>query len=201
MTKGGLGGAERVEIDEVEALHRWLDDHGAQEAGVWVVTWKKGADPARHVPAAEVGKAALAHGWIDSLPRKLDEARSMLYIAPRKPGSNWSRANKERIAQLRAEGRMRPGGEAAVARAMKDGSWTALDEVEDLVVPDDLARALDTASRRTWEAFPRSVRRGALEQLLNARTDATRRKRIAIIVDAIARKERPFEWRGPKNRR
>ena len=198
MTKRILETAERVEIDSADALHAWLDRHGGQQEGVWVVTWKKGADPEAHVSAAEVGATALAHGWIDSLPRKLDETRSMLYIAPRKPGSNWSRVNKERIARLRAEGRMRPEGEAAVARAEADGSWTALDEVEDLVVPDDLARALDTEARKTWDAYPRSVRRGALEQLVTAKTDATRAKRIAIIVEATAAGERPFQWRGPK---
>ena len=201
MTGRSLDSAARVEIDDADALHRWLDAHGDQDTGIWVVTWKKGADPERLVSAAEVGKAALAHGWIDSLPRKLDAARSMLYIAPRRPGSNWSRVNKERIAELRAEDRMRPEGEAAVTRAMKDGSWSALDDVENLVVPDDLARALGPAGRATWEAFPRSVRRGALEQLQTAKSEETRARRVATIVEAAAKGERPFQWRGPKNRR
>ena len=43
-----------------------------------------------------------------------------------------------------------------------DGSWTALDTVETLTEPTDLAAALDAdpAARTSWDAFPRSTNEG-----------------------------------------
>ena len=81
---------------------------------------------------------------------------------------------------------------------MADGTWTALDGVEALEVPPDLAAALDALppARANWDAFPRSVRRGVLEFLLNAKRAETREKRIAEIARVAADDIRPFQWRG-----
>ena len=105
-------------------------------------------------------EAALAYGWIDSTAGTLDDERSMLWFARRRPNSGWSRPNKERIARLEAAGLMAPPGKQAVEIAKENGSWTLLDDVWNLVVPDDLtprwpsARALGsngTRSRRRAE--------------------------------------------------
>jgi uncharacterized protein YdeI (YjbR/CyaY-like superfamily) len=60
---------------------------------------------------------------------------------------------------------MTDAGRRVVEAAKADGSWTLLDDVEDLVVPPDLAAAFDAVpgSREQWEAFPRSAKRGILE--------------------------------------
>ena len=62
---------------------------------------------------------ALAFGWVDSKPRKLDDARTMLYFAPRKAGSGWSKPNKERVERLVAGGQMTAAGLAKVEAAQK----------------------------------------------------------------------------------
>jgi uncharacterized protein YdeI (YjbR/CyaY-like superfamily) len=122
----------------------------------------------------------------------------MLWIAPRKPGSNWSKPNKDRVARLEAAGLMAGPGRQAVERARADGTWTALDAVEALEVPPDLAAALDALppARAHWDAFPRSVRRGALERILTARRPETRAARIAEVARLAADNLRPFQWRG-----
>ena len=86
-------------------------------------------------------------------------------LQPAKVGSGWSRPHKLRIQTLERDGLMAPAGRRVIDTAKADGSWTMLDDVEDLVVPDDLASALDTVpeARRHSEAFPRSVCRGSLE--------------------------------------
>jgi uncharacterized protein YdeI (YjbR/CyaY-like superfamily) len=169
----------RVEVDSREAWRGWLEANHGRTESVWVVTWKK-ADPERHVPYGALVEEALAFGWIDSLPRKLDEARSMLLMSPRKAGSAWSAANKARVERLTTEGRMAPAGLAAVDRAKADGSWSKLDAVEALEIPDDLARAFGAhpGSRETFEAFPRSVRRGVLEWIEQAKRPETRARRV-----------------------
>lgn len=193
MAKRVLEGAEEVEVADRRALRDWLAAHRGRARGVWLVTGKRASGA--YVPYEEIVRECLAWGWVDSLTRAKDETRSMLWISPRKPGSNWSRVNKAHVAALEAEGAMQAPGRAAVERAKADGTWTALDAVEDGVVPEDLAAALGDL-RGVWDGWPRSVRRGALEVLLNARRPETRAAKVAAIVRAARDGERPFQWRG-----
>ncbi len=189
--------AEEIEIASAEALHDWLSRNHARDAGVWIVIGKKAAG-ARYLPVGEVIRACLAWGWVDSMSRGKDELHTMLRIAPRRAGSAWSRINKDHVAALQAQGAMRAPGAAAVARAMQDGSWSALDEVEAGLVPPDLAAALaaQPGLRETWDGYPRSVIRTALERLATAKTQATRDKRLQLIVEAAAAGRRPFQRDG-----
>jgi uncharacterized protein YdeI (YjbR/CyaY-like superfamily) len=197
MAKRPLTDAPEVEVASRGALRDWLAENQHRAAGVWLVTYKR-ADPDRYLPYDAIVEECLAFGWVDSLPRAKDELRGMLWIAPRKPGSNWSRANKERVARLEAAGLMAEAGRAAVARAKADGTWAALDAVEALDVPPDLAAALDARppARPNWDAFPRSVRRGVLERILSARRPETRVARIEEVARLAAENQRPFQWRG-----
>ncbi|SFS02242.1 YdeI/OmpD-associated family protein [Yoonia litorea] len=198
MAKRPLTDASLVTFEALSDLRDWLAANHSQEAGIWAVTYKK-AVPDKYISTGEIVDACLSYGWVDSLVRGLDEERTMLYISPRKPGSNWSRVNKEKVARLIKDGLMTPAGEAVIARSQKDGSWTALDDVENLVIPPDLQVAFDavTGSEQNWHAFPRSVKRGALEILLNAKRPATRAKKITQIVEDSAANRRPFQW-SPK---
>ncbi len=191
-----LENAPEVEVLSRADLRAWLSANGATSSGVWLVTHKR-SEGDRHVPTEEVVQECLAHGWVDSLGRARDERRTMLWISPRRPGSNWSRINKAHVERLEAAGLMTPAGRAAVERAVQDGTWTALDGVEALEVPPDLASALDGPLRAVWDGYPRSVRRGALEILLNARRPGTRAAKVAAIREAAAKGERPFQWRKP----
>lgn len=190
---------ERVEVDSRDAWRRWLEANHERTESVWAVTWKK-AHPERHVPYDALVEEALAFGWVDSLPRKLDAARSMLLMSPRKPGSAWSAANKARVERLLSDGRMAKAGLAAVERAKADGTWSKLDGVEALDVPDDLARAFEDhrGSRETFEAFPRSVRRGILEWIVQAKRPETRARRVEETARLAAENRRAagFERKG-----
>lgn len=192
---GALDAAPQVHAETREAWRAWLDAHHATTPGAWLVSWKK-ATGRPFVSYDDAVEEALAVGWVDSQPRTLDAGRAMRYFAPRKAGSGWSAPNKARIARLEAEGRMAPAGAAAVARARADGSWTALDAVEALVVPDDLAAALDAhdGARAHWDAFPRSARRGILEWIVQAKRAETRAGRIEETARLAARNERANQW-------
>jgi uncharacterized protein YdeI (YjbR/CyaY-like superfamily) len=136
------GGYEQVQVGSRLEWRAWLVENHATARGVWLVTWKK-ASGGPHVPYDEIVEEALAHGWVDSKGRKLDNDRWQLLITPRNPQSKWSRANKRRIERLNSAGLMHPAGEAAVALAKENGAWSALDEVESLAEPDELRQALD----------------------------------------------------------
>jgi uncharacterized protein YdeI (YjbR/CyaY-like superfamily) len=110
--------------------------------------------------------------------------------------------NKQRVERLTAAGLMTPAGLAAVEVARERGTWTALDEVEDGVEPDDLRAALDAvpAARREWDAFPRSARRAILEWVGSAKRPATRAQRVATVVGEASEGRRANQWRRPGDR-
>lgn len=185
-----------------QAWRDWLAAHHARDTGVWLVTYKKATGQPR-IEYDEAVEEALCFGWVDSKPRKLDEARSMLWFAPRKPRSAWSRPNQQRVERLLAAGRMAPAGLAKVEAARADGSWNRLDAVEALEVPDDLRRAFSRhrGSAAHFEAFPRSARRGILEWIAQAKRPETRAARVAQTAELAALNQRANQWPGPKGSR
>lgn len=175
----------------------WLAENHGRTEGVWLVSYKKATGKPR-VEYAEAVEEALCFGWVDSKPGKLDAERSVLWFAPRKPGSRWSGPNKERVARLVAAGLMAPAGLAKVEAARRDGSWAALDAVEALEVPPDLAAALAARPPAAdhFAAFPRSVRRGILEWIVAARRPETRARRVEETARLAAENRRANQWRG-----
>lgn len=182
---------ERFHAESRDEWQRWLAHNHDTSDGVWLVSWKKSTGKPQ-VTYEECVEAALAYGWIDSTAGTLDDERSMLWFARRRPNSGWSRPNKERIARLEAAGLMAPPGKRAVEVAKENGSWTQLDDVWNLVVPDDLDAALAErkGAREQWDAFSPSARRGILEWIVHAKREDTRRKRIEETAEAAARGER-----------
>ncbi len=185
-------------VETRSAWRAWLDAHHRDATGVWAVTWRRSTG--RPAPSYdELVEEALCVGWVDSVARKLDDEQTMLRFSPRRPGSGWARPNKQRIERLLVDGRMRPAGIAAVERAKADGTWSMLDEVENLVVPDDLAAALAARppAAATFEGFPRSVRRGILEWIVQAKRPQTRERRVRETAELAHRGERANQWRPP----
>lgn len=186
--------AERFEPASLAEWRDWLARHHGRGVGVWLVTRRAGTGGPR-ITYEESVEQALCFGWVDSTGNKLDAERTMLWFAPRKPRSGWARTNKIRIERLIAEGLMEPAGLALVEAAKADGSWTLLDDVEDLVVPDDLAAAFSEVGRAHWDAFPRSARRGILEWIVQAKRPGTRARRIAETAEKAEVNERANQWR------
>jgi uncharacterized protein YdeI (YjbR/CyaY-like superfamily) len=176
----------------------WLEQHHGRAEGVWLVSYKQATGKPR-VTYDEAVEEALCFGWVDSKGNKLDEERSLLWFAPRKRGSGWSRPNKERVERLSAAGLMTPAGQAKIDAAQADGSWSLLDAVENMEIPPDLAEALAsyTAATGNFAAFPPSAKRGILQWIVQAKTPATRAKRIAETARLAQENQRANQWRKP----
>jgi uncharacterized protein YdeI (YjbR/CyaY-like superfamily) len=174
----------------------WLEKNNGREEGVWLVSYKKATGKPR-VEYDEAVEEALCFGWIDSKGAKLDAERSLLWFSPRKARTGWSRSNKERVERLIAAGLMTPAGLAKVEAAKRDGSWTALDAVEALEVPPDLAQALAgyPEAERHFAAFPRSVKRSILEWIAAAKRPETRARRVEETARLAAENKRANQWR------
>ncbi|NEQ51074.1 MAG: hypothetical protein F6K11_13225 [Leptolyngbya sp. SIO3F4] len=175
----------------------WLETNHASAVSVWLILYKKDSGTPS-LTYREAVEEALCFGWIDSKPNKRDAVSYYQFFARRNAKSNWSRLNKTIVERLLTEGRMAPAGLEMIRVAKETGTWTALDDVENLVVPDDLQHALDKYPKAFayWEAFPRSVKRGILEWILNAKRPATRQKRIEETARMAAENKRANQFRA-----
>jgi uncharacterized protein YdeI (YjbR/CyaY-like superfamily)/molybdopterin converting factor small subunit len=188
VSGGAQAQAERVHAESVGEWHAWLAANHERSDGVWLVSWKRRSGRPR-IAYEEAVIEALAWGWIDSRAASLDDDREMLWYSPRRRGSDWSRSNKQRVARLEAEGRLMPAGRAAIEQAKADGSWTRLDDVEDLIVPADLGAVLTSrpGALERWEALSRTVRRQALAEIARAKRPQTRQRRVEAAADLVSR--------------
>ncbi len=165
----------------------WLEANHEAEAGVWLIYAKKNAG-IEGISYEEAVQEALCFGWIDSIGRSLGEKQMSLVFTPRKPGGTWAKSNKDRIARLIEEGRMTPAGMAKIEQAKADGSWNALDDFEDLTMPEDLAAALATnaTADANFAAFSPGARRTYLWWIITAKRPETRARRVEETVRLAA---------------
>ncbi|QLG43985.1 YdeI/OmpD-associated family protein [Costertonia aggregata] len=161
----------------------WLDENHHVCDGIYLIfyTIAHEKDSMRWEEAVRV---ALCYGWIDSTVKSLGDGKRRQYFCPRKPKSVWSKVNKQHIKELLQEGLMHESGLASIKIAKENGSWVALDDVENGVVPEDLQKAFDkhTKALKNYNSFTRGQRKSYLYWLNQAKRDETRRKRIAEII-------------------
>lgn len=184
MSMSRLEDAEQIQPTSRAQLRRWLMKNHEASRGVWLVFYTK-ASGKPHLPYEDVIRELLCFGWIDSTVRKIDDERNAMYVAPRKKGGTWASTNKARVKQLIADGLMQPAGMAAIERAKKDGSWTILDPVEALEVPDDLAKALrrHPRAKKRYEALSKSAKQQVLWSVVSAKRIETRKARIQKFIE------------------
>lgn len=188
----------RVEAASREELRAWLAANHRRTESVWLATWKKAAG-AKHIPYDAIVEEALCFGWIDSRPQRLDAERSMRLLSPRKPGSAWSDANRERAERLIRDGRMTEAGLAKIEAAKRDGSWTRIAGAQTGAAPADLAAALARypSAAGHFAAFPPSSKRIILEWIAQAKRPETRAKRIEETAEKASRNIRANHYRQP----
>jgi uncharacterized protein YdeI (YjbR/CyaY-like superfamily) len=191
---------ESLTVDTPEEFRRWLQKNHRKKIEIWLNFYRKSSGK-QTLTIAQAVEEALCFGWIDSKPNKLDHERSLLWFAPRKPATGWSRSNKERAERMIAAGLMAPAGLAKIEAAKNDGSWTALDAVEELEIPEDLARALASFPHAAahFAAFPRSAKRGILEWILNAKRHETRAARVFETANLANEDRRANQWRDRRH--
>ena len=166
-------------VESAEMLRDWLEENHNKSDSIWLVKWKKDSGKP-YISYEEIVDVLLCFGWIDSLPRKLNEEKSMLRISPRNPKSNWSATNKAKVEALMNEGKMAPSGIRAVNKAKENGTWDFLNDVEELTVPPDLKKELTKYDKAEYyfNRFPPSSKRGILEWIKTSKKETTREKRI-----------------------
>ena len=200
-TVGGVESVGAVPVDAVHPLTReawraWLAEHHGRGSGVWLVSYKKATGLARFGYDAAV-EEALCFGWVDSKANKLDAARSMLWFAPRKPRTGWSRPNKLRIEKMTAAGLMAEAGLAKVRAAQAEGrgrrwmGWRRWRFRQTSWPRSSGIRVRRSGSRRF------RGRRSGLEWIVVAKRAETRAARVEETARLAARGERANQWKPP----
>ncbi len=179
-----------------QAWRKWLEKNHAKEKNVRLVLYHKGSKTPS-VRYDEAVEEALCFGWIDSKANKRDEESYLQLFSKRNPKSKWSKSNRERVEKLIAQGKMTPAGLELIDLAKQTGTWTALDPVQESVIPEDLQQAFDRNAKawQNFSAFPPSSKRIILEWILNAKRPETRQKRIEETVTLAAKNIKANHYR------
>ena len=174
----------------------WLAEHHATSAGIWLIYFKKESGKPR-VAYEDAVEEALCFGWVDSRPNAIDDQSYMQLFSPRKAKSPWSKINKKRVEQLIAQGLMTEAGLKKIEAAKADGSWNSYDEVDDLVMPDDLAQALaaNETANTYFQAFSPSSKKIIYWWIASAKRPETRSKRIEETVQLAAQNIKANHYR------
>ena len=131
---------------------------------------------------------ALCFGWIDTRTNAIDEDRYMQRFTPRRPGSNWSKINVEKVAKLTEAGLMRPAGLAAFEKRTDDktGVYSYEDAAKGLPPEYDKRLRANAAAAEYFDSRPPSYRRTAIYLVMDAKREETRLRRLAQLIEDSA---------------
>ena len=175
---------------------KWLELNHKKKEAVWLIFYKK-KSPNYNLSWSESVDEALCFGWIDSTKRIIDSEKYKQYFCKRKAKSNWSKINKDKVKTLIEQGLMKEEGYKSIEIAKENGSWTILDEVEALVIPEDLKEEF-TNYKGSMEYFgnlSNSAKKILLHWVVSAKRKKTRQKRILEIVENASKNLKPKQFR------
>lgn len=178
----------------------WLQKNHQKEENVWLVYYKKtsGKPTVAYTDAVD---EALCFGWIDSKAVGIDEEKFKQFFSRRKPTSVWSKINKAKVEKLIASNKMTQAGFQSIAIAKENGTWTILDAVEELLIPDDLEKLFSKAKKAkdNFLAFSRTDKRNILQWIALAKRPETRLARITEVVNLANENKKPKQFTPKKN--
>ncbi|HEY0054678.1 MAG TPA: YdeI/OmpD-associated family protein [Pedobacter sp.] len=174
----------------------WLKENHDSKESVWLVQYKKQAQ----VPSiswTEAVDEALCFGWIDSIRKSIDKDKFLQFFSKRKPRSNWSKINKVKVAKLIEEGHLEKAGYTSIETAKGNGSWSILDEVEELIIPDDLKIEFERrpGSKEYFLSLSKSARKMMLQWIVLAKRQETRQNRIKELAEHAVSGVKPKQFR------
>ena len=153
----------------------WLSKNYNSYDGVYLILYKI----EKNIPSMrweEAVKVALCFGWIDSTLKSLGDGKRRQYFCPRNPKSVWSALNKKHIKELEAANLIQESGYKMIILAKQTGTWTAMDDVENGIIPNDLQKAFDVNLKafENYNGFARGYRKSYLSWLHSAKREETR---------------------------
>jgi uncharacterized protein YdeI (YjbR/CyaY-like superfamily) len=180
--------SEPIFFASPEEFYAWLEEHHETESEVYVGYYKTRTGK-RGMSWSEAVDQALCFGWIDTRSNSIDEDRYMQRFTPRKPGSNWSKINVEKVAKLKEAGLMRPAGLAAFERRSEANTGVySFERNGEAVLPAEYEQRLraNAAAAEYFDSRPPWYRRTAIHLVVSAKREETRERRLAQLIDDSA---------------
>ena len=191
-----MKGIEEFCPHDKEDWRKWLETNHQKKDAVWLIFYKK-KSPNHNLSWSESVDEALCFGWIDSTKKTIDHEKYRQYFTKRKPKSNWSKINKDKVKVLTELGLMKDEGFKSIEVAKENGSWSNLDEVESLTIPNDLKKELlsHKSAAKYYESLSNSVQKMLLYWVVSAKRIETRQKRVLEIIENASNKQLPKQFR------
>jgi uncharacterized protein YdeI (YjbR/CyaY-like superfamily) len=183
----GVSEPKPIFFKSPQEFYDWLKEHHETESEVYVGFFKTHTGK-RAMSWSEAVDQALCWGWIDTRTNGIDEDRYMQRFTPRRPGSNWSKINVEKVATLKEAGLMRPAGIAAFEKRSDDKTGVYSFERENATLPAEYEEQLraNPAAAEYFDARPPWYRRTAIHLIMSAKREETRLKRLAQLIEDSA---------------
>ena len=150
---------------------KWLENNFELEKEIWLVFPKKSSGKPR-ISYNDAVEEALCFGWIDSIVKALDKENTIQRFSRRRPKSNYSQPNKERLNWLAKKKLLHPSIQNAINDIIK----------QEFVFPADIINAIKE-DETVWKNYSKF-------------SDAYKRIRIAYIDTA---RKRPEEFKKRLN--
>jgi uncharacterized protein YdeI (YjbR/CyaY-like superfamily) len=172
----------------------WLLQNYEATNGVYLIFYKL----EMNIPTMrweEAVKVALCFGWIDSTVKSLGYGKRRQYFTPRNPKSVWSALNKRYIIELEQDNLIHESGYDKINIAKQNGMWTFLDDVENLIIPNDLLKAFNGNKEAftNYQNFASSYKKSYLYWLKQAKREVTRQNRIEKIIELCEQNKKSRE--------
>jgi uncharacterized protein YdeI (YjbR/CyaY-like superfamily) len=194
-----MSAPEPIYFESAQAFYDWLEEHHETEAEVYVGFHKQHTGK-RAMSWSEAVDQALCFGWIDGRVNRIDDDRYMQRFTPRKPASNWSKVNVQKIAKLIEDGRMRPAGLAAFEKREdhRTGVYSFERESRELPPEYDARLRANAAAAGYFDRRAPSYRRAAIHWVLSAKREETRERRLDQLIEDSANGVDVKPLRGPE---
>ncbi len=168
-----------------DEFRAWLERNHGSETELFVGFYKAGSGKQNMTWSQSVDQA-LCFGWIDGVRKSIDDISYCIRFTPRKPGSNWSAINLEKVRVLTAQGLMHPAGIAACKPdAVTVKPWYSYESDARQLTPG--MESVFRENEKAWEYFsatPPSYRKMIVHWILSAKEEATRDRRLHQLIDA-----------------
>ena len=182
-------------------FRKWLEANHDKAAELWLGVYRKSANK-KGMTYQEALDEALCFGWIDGVRKSVDDESFTQRFSPRKRTSTWSHVNVNRVQELIRLGRMAVPGLAAFEA--RDDRKTGRYSYEQSGSPlDAVLEKRFRANRKAWKFFqaqPPYYQRTMKWFIMSARQEATRMKRLGILIDHCERGERVGAGSGSSKR-
>lgn len=174
----------------------WLRENHKNKEAVWVIFYKKRSINF-NLSWSDAVDEALCFGWIDSVKKTIDSEKYRQYFSKRKPNSTWSKVNKDKITFLTSKNLMHSSGYNVIKVAKENGSWSILDTVEALIIPDNLLKELNSrvGALAFYESLSKSEKKILLSWIALAKREETKQKRTIEIAENASKHTKPKQFR------